>query len=122
MSLSMEFKTIAMHILIDDYLGKFQTALGLSARRGGFKSDIPGLYARLAMFKRSGNTDFAAWTDLINEAGRTFDEWYDWQQREYSTPHEALFNFSIDEWCKLGGLSGIAETLNSSPEAGQDAA
>jgi hypothetical protein len=54
---------------------------------------------------------FNAWAKITHEAGFYWDEWYEWYTREYSTPLEPLFNFSIDEWCKLGGLSGIASIL-----------
>lgn len=122
MLLSTDFKTLAMMTVVDSYLYKFQIALGLSARRGRFKGDVPRLFARLAMFKRSGSTDFNEWDALTTEAGRTFDEWYDWYEREYSTPLEPLFNFTIDEFRALGGLSGIEEILSNSPAAGKDAA
>jgi len=70
----------------------------------------------------SGVLDFNRWAEITHQAGFYFDEWYDWYQREYSTPHEALFNVSIDEWCKLGGMAGIEEVLRNSPAAGKDAA
>lgn len=113
MSLSPQFKQRAMTVILDSYLERFQAALALSASRGRYKGDVPRLVARLATMRRQSNIDFNAWVELTNEAGRTFDEWYDWYRREYSTPLEVFFNFSIDEWCMLGGLSGIAETLRA---------
>lgn len=69
-----------------------------------------------------GNLDFNTWASVTHEGGRNFDEWYDWYQREYSTPLEPLFNFTIDEFLKLGGLTGIMDILRNSPAAGKDAA
>lgn len=120
MSLSPAFKQLAMTTILDSYLEKFRVALGVSAYRGGSKIELPRLVARLAMMRRQSQIDFNAWVELTNEAGRTFDEWYDWYQREYSTPLETLFNFTIDEWCKLGGVAGIAEILANSPKPSAD--
>lgn len=58
-----------------------------------------------------GNLDFNRWAEITHAAGFYWDAWYEWYTREFSTPLEPLFNFSIDEWCKLGGMSGIAEIL-----------
>lgn len=54
---------------------------------------------------------FTRWAQITQEAGFYWDEWYEWYTREYSTPIETLFNFTVDEWCKLGGVAGIADIL-----------
>lgn len=82
MSLSPEVKTQAMKTVIDWYLERFQTALALSAKRGGYHGDLPRLYTRLALFKKNGDMDFNAWFTITQEAGQTFIEWVNWYRRD----------------------------------------
>ena|SRR5258705_10086140 len=123
-----------MHILRDLALEQQQRlldALTMTAGRekgagvGGHVYQIAVSVSALNQWVRgfdNGNLNFDQWAKVTHEAGFCFDEWYDWYQREYSAPLEPLFNFSIDEWRKLGGMSGIEEILKNSPAAGKDAA
>lgn len=81
MSLSMEFKQRAMVATVDSYLLKFQEAMTLSAKRGGFKGGMSIMVARLYSWKKQRDYNFTAWATLTQEAGDMWTEWYDWYSR-----------------------------------------
>ncbi len=116
-----------MHILRDLALEQQQRlleALTMTAGRekgAGIGGHVYELAAQISAFNQwirdfdKGNLDFNEWARITHAAGFYWDAWYEWYSREFSTPLEPLFNFSIDEWCKLGGFSGIAAILAISP-------
>lgn len=70
-----------MAATIASYQQKFIEALGMSAYRGGFSGDLPGMVGRLSMWLRSdfaGNTTFKDWNELTQDASALWDDWYDW--------------------------------------------
>lgn len=81
MSLSPDQTARAMLVIVQDYQRKFTEALGLSAKRGGFKGDMSAMVGRLAMWQRSDNRDFRTWATLTQEAGEMWIQWYDWYSR-----------------------------------------
>lgn len=83
MSLSMEFKQRVMIATVDSYLIKFQEAMTLSARRGGFKGNMSIMVARLYSWKKNRDYGFTAWASLTQDAGDMWSEWYDWYTRFY---------------------------------------
>lgn len=123
-----------MHILRELALEQQQRlmdALVMTAGRekgagvGGYVYNLSASIGALNKWIRgfdADNLDFNTWAQVSTEAGRVFDEWYDWFQREYSTPHEPLFGFSIDEFCTIGGLTAIEEILANSEQTGGQAA
>lgn len=78
MSLSIQFKQRAMTATVDSYLLKFQEAMTLSARRGGFKGGMSGMVAKLYSWKKQRDYNFTEWAKLTQDAGDLWIEWYDW--------------------------------------------
>jgi hypothetical protein len=76
-------------------------ALVISAKRGGFQGDLPGMVGRLSSWIRAdfaGTTNAKEWDDLMQEASQLFNDWYDWYSRIYTRPNGLLNGMSIDEW------------------------
>lgn len=87
-----------MILLVEHYLCQFMTALKLSARRGGFKADMPDMVARLNTWLHCEDLDYHKWFNLTQEAGQLWMDWYDWYSRIYNRPNAVLGGLSIDEW------------------------
>lgn len=102
------------------YQQMFIEALGCSAGRGGFKGNMAQMVARLSMWIRTdfaGNTDWAGWQKLMDDASDMWNQWYDWYTRFYTRPNEVLCDMSIDEWSKLEGLEAIGLRLDRKDKA-----
>lgn len=81
MYLSISSQNRLMRVIVADYERKFKEALGMSARFGGFKGDMVGLYSRLVMWLKTNDTAFETWFTLTQEAGEMWIQWYDWYTR-----------------------------------------
>lgn len=81
MLLSVPSQNRLMVVIVRDYQRKFTEALGLSARRGGFKHGMTFMLTRLIMWEKEGDTDFQKWFTLTQEAGAMWMNWYDWYSR-----------------------------------------